>query len=95
MTRTFALAAALAAGLALPALAADTAATDTAGPAYQNLFTQDQARQHLMHLGYTNISALTKDESGKWLGRATKDGKDFIVGVDIKGPVHTKSALTN
>jgi opacity protein-like surface antigen len=64
MIRTFALAAVLAAGLAAPVLAADA---DT-GPAMQNLFTQDQARQHLMHMGYTNISGLEKDADGKWIG---------------------------
>lgn len=102
MFRALSLAAALAAGLALPALAEDTAVkagTETiAGPASQNLFTSDQARQHLMHLGYTEISSMTKDESGKWVGRATKDGKSFIVAVDIKGPaptVEAKPAPTN
>jgi hypothetical protein len=82
MIRTFSLAAVLAAGLAMPAFAADTAAT---GPAMQNLFTQDQARQHLMHLGYTNISGLEKDADGKWIGTATKDGKTVAVAVDVKG----------
>jgi hypothetical protein len=84
MIRTLTLAAALAAGLAFPALAGDAT---TAGPATQNLFTSDQARQHLMHLGYTNVSELTKDESGKWVGHATKDGKTFAVAVAIQGPV--------
>jgi hypothetical protein len=51
----------------------------------QNLFTQDQARQHLMHLGYTNISGLEKDADGKWIGTATKDGKTVAVAVDVKG----------
>ncbi len=83
MIRALSLAAALAVGLALPALAGDVT---TAGPATQNLFTSDQARQHLMHLGYTNISEMTKDESGKWVGHATKDGKTFLVAVMIQGP---------
>ena len=100
MIRALSLAAALAAGLALPALAADTAVKagteTTAGPATQNLFTSDQARQHLMHLGYTEISSMTKDESGKWIGRATKEGKSFIVSVDVKGPtVEAKPVPTN
>jgi len=102
MIRALSLAAALAAGLALPALAADTSVNAdpaaTQGPALQNLFTSSQARQHLMHLGYTNVSALTKDEDGKWIGSATKEGKTFIVAVDIKGPapaVHANPAATN
>ena len=79
MIRALSLAAALAAGFAFPVLAAD--ATGPVG----NLFTQDQARQHLMHLGYTNISGLEKDADGKWIGTATKDGKTVAVAVDVKG----------
>jgi hypothetical protein len=97
MIRALSLAAALAAGLAFPAFADDTSANTAAeaqatqGPATQNLFTQDQARQHLMHLGYTNISGLTKDADGKWVGTATKDGRTLIVAVDVKGsPVVAK-----
>lgn len=73
MIRTTLLAAALATGLALPALAADQAA-----------FTQDQARQHLMHLGYTNVSQLQKDAHGNWTGTAVKDGKTVPVAVGVK-----------
>ncbi len=72
MIRTYVLAAALAAGIALPALAADTQ------------FTQDNARQHLMHLGYTNVSQLQKDANGNWTGTATKDGKTIPVAVKVK-----------
>lgn len=79
MIRTSLLAAALAVGLAVPALAADT--TANAG----NLFTQDNARQHLMHLGYTNVSQLQKDAHGNWAGTATKDGKTVPVAVGVKG----------
>ncbi len=87
MIRALTLAAALAVGIALPALAGDVAATG--GPATQNLFTSAQARQHLMHLGYTDVSILAKDESGKWIGRATKDGKSFMVAVLVQGPAVT------
>ncbi len=79
MTRAYLLAAVLATGLALPAFAADTTA-----PLHQ-LFTQDQARQHLMHLGYTNVSQLHKDMQGNWSGSATKDGKTVLVAVGVKG----------
>jgi putative membrane protein len=102
MIRALYLAAVLAAGVVSPALAGDTAVKagteTTAGPATQNLFTSEQARQHLMHLGYTEVTSMTKDESGKWVGRATKDGKNFIVAVGIKGPaptVEAKPAPTN
>jgi hypothetical protein len=78
MNRTTLLAAALAAGIALPAYAA--------GPT----FTQDQARQHLMHLGYTSVSDLQKDTHGNWAGTAVnKDGKTVPVAVGLKGPANT------
>jgi putative membrane protein len=91
MIRTIAMTAALATSLvALPAFA-ETAAT---GPSTQtttavrgNLFTEQQAREHLSHLGYTGISDLTKDENGVWRGSATKDGNTRTVAVDVKGAV--------
>ena len=52
-----------------------------------NLFTEQQARAHLTHLGYTNVSELAKDENGVWRGSATKDGKTLSVAVDVKGTV--------
>lgn len=73
MIRSYLLAATLAAGLAFPALAADTVA-----------FTQENAREHLMHLGYTNVSQLQKDAHGNWVGTAVKDGKTLPVAVSVK-----------
>jgi hypothetical protein len=73
MIRTSILTAALVAGVALPAFAADTAP-----------FTQDQARQHLIHLGYKNVSPLQKDANGNWAGTAVKDGKTVPVAVGVK-----------
>lgn len=75
MIRNSLLAAALAVGLAVPALAAGSAG---------QAFTQDQARQHLIHLGYTNISQLEKDAHGNWAGVAVKDGKSVPVAVGVK-----------
>jgi opacity protein-like surface antigen len=80
MIRSYLLAAALAAGLAFPAFAADTVAN--AG----NAFTQENARQHLLHLGYANVSQLQKDAHGNWAGTAiNKDGKTVPVVVGVKG----------
>jgi len=81
MIRKLSIAAALATALvALPALATES------GPAAKgNLFNEKQARTHLLHLGYTNVSGLTKDENGVWHGSATKDGKTLTVAVDVKG----------
>ena len=75
MIRTSLLAAALVVGLALPALAADSAG---------HAFTQDQARQHLIHLGYTSVSQLERDAHGNWAGVAVKDGKTVPVAVGVK-----------
>ena len=83
MIRAISLAAAMAVGMSVPVLAADTGS----GRAVQNLFTETQARQHLLHLGYTEVSEMTKDEDGKWIGTATtKDGQRRAVAVDIKRP---------
>jgi hypothetical protein len=96
MTRMLSLAAVLAAGLAFPTIAADTTptaapeagATETAPSG--NPFTMEDARKHLMQQGYTNVSELVKDASGKWVGSAVKDGKTVPVAVDVKGGVTTK-----
>jgi hypothetical protein len=90
MTRALTLAAAFAAVLALAPLTAAMAETQTTAPKIGNLFTEVQARQHLLHLGYTDVSPLEKDANGRWIGSATKDGKTVGVAVDIKGgPVVT------
>lgn len=92
MIRSFSLAAALAVGMSLPALAVDTGSA----PATRSLFSEVQARQHLVRLGYTNISELTKDQDGRWVGAATtKDGQTRAVAVDIKRPVAPAAAPTN
>ena len=80
MIRSKLLAAVLCAGLAVPALAADTTANATAG----QVFKQDQAREHLMRLGYTNVSDLQRDAHGNWAGTAFKDGKTVPVAVGVK-----------
>ena len=92
MKRALALTAALAACLALPALAETPAtnagtAAETGTAAKGNLFTEKQARTHLLHLGYADVSGLTKDENGVWHGTATKDGQQRSVAVDVKGGV--------
>ena len=55
-----------------------------------NPFTMEDARKHLMQMGYTNVSELMKDAQGKWVGSATKDGKTVPVAVDVKAGVTTK-----
>ena len=92
MKRAIALSAVLAACIALPALA-ETPATNANAPTEAgiatkgNLFTEKQARAHLLHLGYADVSNLTKDENGVWHGTATKGGEQRSVAVDVKGAV--------
>ena len=50
-------------------------------------FTQDQARGRIGKAGYTGVSALTKADSGAWMGMAMKGGKKVHVMLDYKGNV--------
>jgi hypothetical protein len=52
-----------------------------------NSFTESQARDRLVHNGYDQVSALTKDKDGIWRGSAVKNGSTVRVGVDFKGDV--------
>ena len=65
--------------------------TDTANPAAPvpgaNSFTEDQAKSRLQDAGFSDVSALTKDDKGIWRGRATKDGKTTNVALDYQGNV--------
>ena len=90
MIRTLIFTAAVAVPLAIPAMAETPQNPTTTNASEQqkpkgNLFNEQQAREHLSHLGYTGISNLTKDENGAWRGTATKDGEQRQVAVDVKG----------
>ena len=52
-----------------------------------NSFTQNEAKKHILHSGYTDVSALTKGSDGVWRGTATKDGSSRSVALDFKGNV--------
>ena len=60
---------------------------DGAPKAGANSFTRNQARQHILHSGYTAVSALTKGDDGVWRGAAIKDGAPVSVALDFKGNV--------
>jgi hypothetical protein len=65
-----------------------TAAVDEGAPLEgANSFTENQARDRVVAAGFSNVSALTKDEKGIWRGTAVKDGKTVNVAVDYKGNV--------
>lgn len=52
-----------------------------------NSFTEGQARTHIQHSGYSNVSPLTKGRDGVWRGTATRGGATVNVGLDYKGNV--------
>ena len=54
-----------------------------------NSFTQGEARAHIEHAGFTNVSALVKDGRGIWRGTAKRGGRTVKVGLDFKGNVTT------
>ncbi len=75
---------------ATPALAADTAAPKTTeGVAIAKvqlayLSNELEARQHLLHQGYADISPLEQNASGLWTGVAyNKDGKLVVVAIKL------------
>ncbi|TGQ01333.1 MULTISPECIES: DUF4142 domain-containing protein [unclassified Mesorhizobium] len=65
--------------------------TDTADPSAPvpgaNSFTEDQAKSRIQDAGFSDVSALNKDEQGIWRGQATKDGKKTAVALDYQGNV--------
>ena len=92
MIRSLALASALTLGAAMPALAAEEAASSAASPDLATYTAHmaasanaDQVRKLLNAQGYRNVSELNRDDTGRWTGTATKDGK--AVGVSVKLPV--------
>jgi hypothetical protein len=71
---------------ALPALAEESSSIDAGkstafSTELASAANSEQARLQLAHQGYTAISPLHRDESGRWIGTATKDGKTVFVAV--------------
>ena len=91
MIRALSIAALATAGLAAPALAGDKSSNDTAAVSAHaaelaDAHTAKQAHRLLASQGYINISALDRDESGRWTGTALKDGKTIFVAVVLPSP---------
>ena len=91
-------------GLSFSALAADEAAAPEAGAADAGAFTAQlstaanagQVRQMLQAQGYTSVSDLTLNETGRWVGSAVKDGKTVGVSVALpKKGAETPATTTN
>ena len=52
-----------------------------------NSFTEAQAKSRIEEAGYSDVSALAKDDKGIWRGQANKDGKSVSVALDFQGNV--------
>lgn len=97
MKRAVCFAAALVAGLSTQAFAAEQTPT-TAKVAVEAASLTANAdaqtiRQLLLSQGYSNISELNRDTSGRWVGTAVKDGK--TVGVAMALPKKQADSKTN
>jgi hypothetical protein len=55
----------------------------------RNSFTEGQAKSKIEKAGFTNVSALKKDDNGVWRGKASKAGSSTDVSVDFQGNVNT------
>jgi hypothetical protein len=66
-----------------------TASTPEAGAPFEgaNSFTEGQAQDRILAAGYTDVSALKKDDKGIWRGTAQSQGKEVNIAVDYKGNV--------
>lgn len=54
----------------------------------RNSFTEGQAKSKIEEAGYTNVTALTKDDNGVWRGKASKGSASTDVSVDFQGNVN-------
>jgi hypothetical protein len=52
-----------------------------------NSFTEAQAKSRIEAKGYSNVSALKKDDKGIWRGKAERDQKSLDVSLDFQGNV--------
>ena len=53
-----------------------------------NSFTEGQAKSRIEAAGFTNVTALKKDDNGVWRGKASKGGTSSDVSVDFQGNVN-------
>jgi|SRR5580693_9449168 hypothetical protein len=57
-----------------------------------NSFTMGEAKTRIEAKGFSNVSALKKDKSGVWRGKAEKAGQAMDVSLDFQGNVVAKAA---
>jgi hypothetical protein len=71
-----------------PAVATGRANNTTAAPvAGSNSFTMAQAQKRIEGQGYTQVTALAKDDKSVWRGQAMKGGKTVNVALDYQGNI--------
>ena len=70
-----------------PAVKSAKAHTATMAAKGRNSFTEAQAKGRIAKAGYTDVSALAKNENGVWQGTAMKGGAKVNVALDYKGNV--------
>lgn len=52
-----------------------------------NSFTENQAKERLGKAGYNDVTNLTKNDDGQWVGTAMRAGKSVTVALDYKGNI--------
>jgi putative membrane protein len=50
-------------------------------------FTEADAKARFTARGYPNIAGLHKDAFGNWRGTATRNGRTFMLSLDVQGNV--------
>ena len=71
-----------------PAVKSPNANNPAAPVAGANSFTEGQAKSKIEEAGYTNVTALKKDDNGVWRGKASKGGASTDVSLDFQGNVN-------
>lgn len=72
---------------ATPAVTTTDTPDASAPVAGANSFTEEQAKSRIEEAGYSEVSALTKDDKGVWRGEASKDGMSVSVALDYQGNI--------
>lgn len=94
MIKSVGLSLALAFSTSVPALAGDSAATQSAFTAHLTANANaDQVRKLLAAKDYKNVSRLDRDQDGRWSGTAFKNGKKTFVSVYL--PTKKLAPATN
>ncbi len=55
----------------------------------RNSFTESQAKSKIEEAGYSNVTALNKDDNGVLRGKASKGGSSTDVSLDFQGNVNS------